>query len=106
MQLLVCTLALVGSVTFSIGALAQNAPGPNDTGGEVTPLMIPANPNAIKHSRPPATKEPKLSPKYGYEGPCGGSYICSDDSVIDCSPHGRPYEDYTGYCDCIRDSCP
>lgn len=83
-------------------------PSPGQSDGTVTPVPVPANPGALKKLTKTLGKKPKnVSIRPSYVGPCGGSYICYDDSVIICGGGGRPYENVpTRECYCWADNCP
>lgn len=97
----------VASVAASV-CYADGTPNPEESGGNVAPVMVPASPSAMKRltelsSRAPAGDGLRAS----YVGPCGGAYICFDDSVIHCGGGGRPYESVSDQeCYCWRDNCP
>ncbi|MEY9402005.1 hypothetical protein ABIF66_001808 [Bradyrhizobium japonicum] len=92
---------------FANQAMAE-VPSPAQSGGAVTPVPVPANPDALKRLTKTQKKNPKnMSARPNYIGPCGGAYICYDDSVIHCGGGGRPYEDVPSReCYCWSDSCP
>jgi hypothetical protein len=107
-------MAFIRNSVFAIAlflsgtAFAQEPPLPKQTGGSVPPIMVPASPDALKNYTLLQTKAPKSGViRASYVGPCGGSYICYDDSVIICGRGGRPYESISDReCYCWRDSCP
>lgn len=100
---LLCLLLLM-----STGPASGQIPGPKESGGTVAPVPIPANPDALRKPTKTLKKNPKnMSVRPSYVGPCGGAYICYDDSVIQCGGGGRPYEDVPSReCYCWADNCP
>jgi hypothetical protein len=77
---------------FASPVLADQMPGPKETGGSTQPVMIPASPNATKHMSRSRKHKPKNAAHSNYIGPCGGSYVCYSGFELNCPSDSRPYE--------------